>query len=47
MSSTELESGHDAAMIEETMERHLGIEGMNTENKVKFIRRMGVREDTH
>ena len=34
---------HDAAMIEAIMGRHLSIEGMNTENKVKFVRRLGAR----
>ena len=38
-------AAHDAFMIKVTMEKYLGIEGMDTDNKVRFIRRLGGRRE--
>ena len=36
-------TAHDAAIIKVIMEKYLGIKDMDTENKVRFIRRLGGR----
>ena len=36
-------TGHDSAFIKVLMEKYMGIKDMDTDNKVKFIRRLGKR----